>query len=93
MLRQLAQQTAFEPASDDVPVTVTASLDDPIVSYDGIWVAGLSAEVWPPAAQPDPLLPWRLQRAAGVPRPAPTGQLRLALQRMRQWQRARTRCV
>ena len=30
LLRQLAARTAFEPASDDVPVTITTSLDDPV---------------------------------------------------------------
>jgi probable DNA repair protein len=93
LLYELAQRVAFEPASDDVPVTVTASLDDPILRYDGIWVAGLSAEVWPPAAQPDPLLPQPLQRAAGVPEASADGQLRLAQLRMCQWQRSAARCV
>jgi probable DNA repair protein len=82
----VAQRVAFEPASDDVPVTVTASLDDPITRYDGIWVAGLSADAWPPAAQPEALLPLLLQRDAGIPEATADGQLRLALQRMRQWQ-------
>jgi ATP-dependent helicase/nuclease subunit B len=86
LLHDMAQRVAFEPASDDVPVTVTASLDDPIVRYDGIWVAGLSADVWPPAAQPDALLPLLLQRDAGLPEASASGQLQLALQRMRQWQ-------
>ena len=67
LLHELAARSFFEPASDDVAVTVTASLDDPIVRYDGIWVAGLSAEVWPPAAQPDALLPLSLQRQARMP--------------------------
>jgi ATP-dependent helicase/nuclease subunit B len=89
----MAQRVAFEPASDDVPVTVTASLEDPIARYDGLWVAGLSAEVWPPAAQPDPLLPLLLQQDAGVPEASAGGQLRLALQRMRQWQHRSARCV
>jgi probable DNA repair protein len=93
LLHQMAQRAAFEPASDDVPVTVTASLDDPIVRYDGIWVAGLSAEVWPPAAQPDPLLPLMLQRDAGLAEATAGGQLRLAMQRMRLWQRRGARCV
>ena len=93
LLHELAQRVAFEPASDDVPVTVTASLDDPILRYDGIWIAGLSAEVWPPAAQPDPLLPQPLQRAAGVPEASADGQLRLARLRMRQWQRSAVQCV
>ncbi len=93
MLHELAQRVAFEPASDDVPVTVTASLDDPILRYDGVWIAGLSAEVWPPAAQPDPLLPQLMQREAGVPEASADGQLRLATQRMLRWQRCAVQCV
>ena len=93
LLHELAQRVAFEPASDDVPVTVTASVDDPILRYDGIWIAGLSAEVWPPPAQPDPLLPQPLQREVGVPEASADGQLRLAAQRMRQWQRCAIECV
>jgi ATP-dependent helicase/nuclease subunit B len=93
LLHDMAHRVAFEPASDDVPVTVTANLDDPIACYDGIWVAGLSADIWPPAAQPDPLLPLMLQRDAGLPEASAGGQLRLALQRMRQWQRHSRHCV
>lgn len=93
LLHDMARRVAFEPASDDTPVTVTASLDDPIVRYDGIWVAGLSAEAWPPAAQPDPLLPALLQRDAGLPEASAVGQLRLALQRMRRWQQRSIRRV
>jgi ATP-dependent helicase/nuclease subunit B len=93
LLHDLAQRIAFEPASDDVPVTVTASIDDPILRYDGIWIAGLSAEVWPAPAQPDPLLPQPLQRQAGVPEASADGQLRLAVERMRQWQRCAIECV
>jgi ATP-dependent helicase/nuclease subunit B len=93
LLHDLAQRVAFEPASDDVPVTVTASLDDPILRYDGIWIAGLSADVWPPAARPDALLPQPLQRAAGMPEASADGQLRLAGLHMRQWQRCALQCV
>jgi ATP-dependent helicase/nuclease subunit B len=93
LLYEMAQRVAFEPASDDVPVTVTASLDDPIVCYDGIWVAGLSADVWPAAARPDPLLPWVQQRDAALPEASADGQMQLALQRMRQWQQRARRCV
>lgn len=91
LLRQLAARTAFEPASDDVPVTVTAYLDDPIVRYDGIWVAGLTAEVWPQAACPDPLIPWAAQQAAGMPMASPAGPLQLAEQALRHWRRATAR--
>ncbi|MGH8143308.1 MAG: hypothetical protein ACREU2_12415, partial [Steroidobacteraceae bacterium] len=67
LLRELAADIAFEPATDDVAVTVTGNLADPIVRYDGIWVAGLSADAWPPAVRPDSLIPLGLQRSAGMP--------------------------
>jgi probable DNA repair protein len=92
-LQQMADRAAFESATDDVPVTLTSSTDDPIVHYDGLWVAGLSADAWPAAAHPDPLLPLALQRAAGVRAADAAGQLRLAVAAMAQWQRCATRCV
>jgi ATP-dependent helicase/nuclease subunit B len=91
ILRQLTARTAFEPASDDVPVTVTASLDDPIVHYDAIWVAGMTAEAWPQAAHPDPLVPWALQQAAAMPMASPAGMLQAAERALRHWRRASSR--
>ena len=88
MLRQLAARTAFEPATDDVPVTLTSSLEDPIVRYDGIWIAGLTADAWPAPMQPDPLIPWALQRAAALPMASPEGALRSAEEAMRRWRHA-----
>jgi len=88
LLRELAARTAFEPATDDVPVTVTAHCEDPIVQYDGIWVAGLTADAWPPPMRPDPLIPWSLQRAAGMPQATPDAALRRAEQAMQRWRGA-----
>lgn len=85
LLADLAQRRAFEPASEDVAVTVTDQLGDPLVHYDGIWVAGLSAEQWPLPAMPDPFIPLPLQRAAGLPQASAAGQLRLAAQCLAQW--------
>lgn len=88
LLQQLASGVDFEPASDDVAVTVTASLDDPIVRYDGIWVAGLSAEAWPQAMRSDPLIPGPLQRRASMPMVDARDPLRQAEQALQRWQRA-----
>lgn len=85
LLQRLAQSTAYEPASDDVPVTITSDCADPIVRYDGIWVAGLSADVWPSPASPDALLPLSLQRAAGLPQASAAGQLALARRTQQRW--------
>lgn len=88
LLRQLAARTAFEPASDDVPVTLSASLEDPIARYDAIWVAGLTADAWPQPARADPLIPWAVQAVCAMPMASPAQALRRAEQSLRQWQRA-----
>jgi ATP-dependent helicase/nuclease subunit B len=93
LLRQLAARTAFEPATDDVPVTLTSSLEDPIVRYDGIWIAGLTADAWPAPMRPDPLIPWALQRASALPTSSPEGALRLAEDAMRRWRQATDQLV
>jgi probable DNA repair protein len=93
LMSELAQRLTFEPATDDVPVTVTANLDDPIAHYDGIWVAGLSADLWPAPAQPDPLLPPLAQQQSGLPEASAAGQLSLAGQRLQQWRARAGECV
>jgi ATP-dependent helicase/nuclease subunit B len=66
VLGAMARQQSYAPASGDVPVLVTDSLDDPVLRYDGIWVSSLQAERWPAPARVDPFIPWYLQREAGV---------------------------
>jgi ATP-dependent helicase/nuclease subunit B len=63
---QLLARTRFEPATGDAPVTLSASLADPVVRYDGIWVSGLHAGAIPERARLDPFIPVSLQRQAHV---------------------------
>jgi ATP-dependent helicase/nuclease subunit B len=63
---QLLARTRFEPATGDAAVTLTASLADPVLRYDGIWVSGLHAGVIPERVQFDPFIPAALQREAGI---------------------------
>jgi probable DNA repair protein len=93
LLQQLAQRATFEPATDDVPVSVTASLENPVVRYDGIWIGGLSADLWPAPARPDPLLPPLAQQQSGLPEASAAGQLTLAQQRLQQWRAHAGECV
>jgi len=93
LLQELARGEHFEPASDDVAVTVTASLEDPIVRYDGIWVAGLSADAWPGPAQTDPLLPASLTRLAELPGSTPARKLAEARHLQALWSRRAGACV
>ena len=87
LLSALATRTAFEAESADVPVTLTASLDDPLVDYDGIWVAGMGAARWPPPPLPEPFLPILMQRERGLPAASPPGQLLEAQRAMAAWER------
>jgi ATP-dependent helicase/nuclease subunit B len=63
---QLLAGTRFEPATGDAAVTLSASLADPIVRYDGIWVSGLHSGAIPERAHFDPFIPASLQRQAGL---------------------------
>ncbi|MGH8254524.1 MAG: PD-(D/E)XK nuclease family protein [Steroidobacteraceae bacterium] len=93
LLANMTQRTAFEAASEDVPVTLTDSLDDPLVPYDGIWVTGLGAESWPAPPRPDPFIPVPVQRAAALPHASAQGQHSLALLSMQAWRRSAAQLV
>ena len=87
LLRALAMRTSFEAETLDAPVTLTESTNDPLVEYDGIWVAGLSAESWPAPPRADPFVPIAAQRAAGFQPASASGQLDAARQAMAGWRR------
>lgn len=67
LLRSLAAHTPYRPADEDVSVTISPLLADPVVRYDGLWVGSLSADVLPQPVAPDPFLPLPAQVSAGVP--------------------------
>src|SRR5581483_4504594 len=87
-LAELASRTSFRPASGDALVTVSSQLADPIVRYDGVWVASLHADVWPQAVQPDPFLPLDAQVKAGVPHGTASGRATEAQALMAAWRAA-----
>lgn len=84
-LAELASRTSFRPASGDVLVTIVPQLVDPIVQYDGIWVAGLHADTWPQPVQSDPFLPLDAQIEAGVQAASAPGRAAEAQALMAAW--------
>ena len=90
---ELASRTAFRPADDDGVVTISAALTDPVVLYDGIWVAGLHAEAFPQPVQPDPFLPLPAQIAAGIPAASAGGRLAEARGLLVAWRAATSELV
>jgi ATP-dependent helicase/nuclease subunit B len=90
---ELASQTAFRPADDDTVVTISSALADPVVLYDGIWVAGLHAEAFPQPVQPDPFLPLPAQIAAAIPAASAGGRLAEARGLLTAWRAATSELV
>jgi ATP-dependent helicase/nuclease subunit B len=66
-LRRLAASTLFQPEGGDPPVQVVGLLETAGLTFDHLWLMGLTAEAWPPPARPHPLLPLELQRAKCMP--------------------------
>jgi ATP-dependent helicase/nuclease subunit B len=85
LLEARAARSPLQPADEDVTVTISPLLADPIVHYDGIWVAQLHADVFPQAVAPDPFLPLAAQRSAGVPAASASGRLAQARTWLRAW--------
>ena len=92
-LSELAARTAYRPAEEDAAVTVTASLADPIVRYDAIWVGGLDHDTLPQAPDPNPFLPLGAQLAAEWPAASAGGRLREAQALLGAWRAAAGRLV
>ena len=78
LLKRIAGGTEFQPESPDAPVQVLGTLEASGLRFDHLWVAGLTDEAWPGPPSPDPFLPIRLQREAGVPRCSPERELAFA---------------
>jgi len=77
-LRRIAADMAFQPESPQVPVQVLGMLEAAGVTFDRVWVMGLSDETWPPPPRPNPFLPVEVQRAAGLPQGSAAASLEFA---------------
>ncbi len=66
-LSQLCRQRVFQPETRGQPsIQVLGTLESAGLSFDALWVAGVSDDVWPPAPRPNPLLPAELLRREQV---------------------------
>jgi probable DNA repair protein len=78
LLTRIAVGTQFQPESPNVPVQILGTLEATGLQFDHLWVTGLDDDSWPGPPSPDPFLPVRLQREAGVPRCSPERELAFA---------------
>jgi len=74
-VRALAREKIWAPQSGTAPVQILGVLEASGLAFDALWLAGFSAETWPPAPNPNPFLPLAWQRSRGTPRASPAMQL------------------
>jgi len=70
-LETMAAETLFQPESDDARLQVLGPLEASGARFDALWITGLSAADWPPAANPSPLVSRPLQIERGMPDAVP----------------------
>ena len=90
-LRRLAAQTLFQPEAPDAPVQILGVLESAGMSFDHLWVMGLSDEAWPIHPRPNPFLPLEAQRQARVPEASLEATLALDAAITRGWRSAARR--
>jgi ATP-dependent helicase/nuclease subunit B len=74
-LRALAVRTVFQPEAPPARIRIMGMLEASGLTFDALWIAGLTAEDWPPAPQPHPMLPIAWQRERRVPHSDPAADL------------------
>ncbi|HSW82935.1 MAG TPA: PD-(D/E)XK nuclease family protein, partial [Usitatibacter sp.] len=93
LLASMAAEAIFQPEAPEVPIQILGVLESAGLEFDHLWVAGLTDDAWPLPARPNPFMPVRLQRAAGIPQSDPVSSLDLDRRITQGWLRAATEVV
>lgn len=75
-LERIARETVFQTEETGQPLQLMSVSEAAGLTFDAVWLAGFHDRAWPPQAQPEPLLPLSLQRAARMPEVTPELWLR-----------------
>src|SRR5262245_11957487 len=88
-LQRLCRDTLFQPAQPShgtaAPIQILGVLESAGLSFDCLWVSGLTDEAWPLEARPNPFLPIALQKKAGVPQASPEASAALDRRLTQAW--------
>lgn len=77
-LRALASETLFQPERPRAPIQIMGMLEAAGMPLDALWALSLSAERWPAAPRPHPMLPLPWQRERDVPHSSAARELAFA---------------
>jgi probable DNA repair protein len=70
-LEGMAADAVFQPESDTARVHLLGPLEASGIEFDALWLTGVTASQWPPAANPLALVSRRLQQERGMPDAVP----------------------
>jgi probable DNA repair protein len=73
LLSRMASEQPFQPEGRMDGVQIMTARQAPGHHFDGLWICGLSSDVWPPMPVANPLIPLFLQRDRGIPDASPQG--------------------
>ena len=88
LVAAMARDTVFQPEGHEAPIRILGILESAGLEFDHLWVMGLTDDAWPLPARPNPFLPVRLQRAAGIPQADAVSSLELDRRITEGWLRA-----
>lgn len=91
-LRSLAGQKSLDPPSGQSGLCLSADFSTGR-GYDGIWVCGLRADIWPSSPETSPYISRDALRAAGMRAVDATGQVERAQHDLQRWQQSTSQLV
>ncbi|OGT67604.1 MAG: hypothetical protein A3J38_10155 [Gammaproteobacteria bacterium RIFCSPHIGHO2_12_FULL_45_9] len=87
--QQALQKRVFQPNEpDNTPIFVLGALEAQGITFDYLWIAGLTDQRWPPKPHPHPLLPLALQRDHHLPHATLARQFAYAEQLQQDWEKS-----
>jgi ATP-dependent helicase/nuclease subunit B len=66
-LRRALDETVFAPESQDAPIQIAGPAESAGLTADAVWFMGATEDAWPASGLMHPLLPFEVQRSAGMP--------------------------
>ncbi|MEP5763126.1 MAG: PD-(D/E)XK nuclease family protein [Halieaceae bacterium] len=87
-LQSLCENAVFQPQTPDARIQVLGLLEAAGLEFDALWLCGFGANNWPPAPEPNPFIPGRLQKQLGMPHASAERELRYARGLLQQFQRS-----
>ncbi|WP_432823051.1 PD-(D/E)XK nuclease family protein [Trichloromonas sp.] len=78
LLRRLARETTFQPESPAGPLQVVGLLEAAGLQFEHLWVLGMTDDLVPAPARPNPFIPLALQVARNMPHASAERELEFA---------------